>query len=398
MKVLVNTNSLLTPLTGIGQYTYQICKALREIDLENQYTYYYGFFSPELFKAEASGGEASAEQKKINFYKQLKTQLKKIPLVGPAGRELRTALSRGMQFFTSERFDLYFEPNFIPLREIYAAKTVTMVFDLSVTLHPEWHPEERVRIFKRQFAKGLQKSAKVLTATQFVKGQIIEHLKVPEEQIEVTPISCNKDIFRPGTGEAITRTFGKTTLPKDYIVFVGSIEPRKNILGLLSAYVLLPENVKKNLSIVFCGPEGWKNSAVHDFIDKNKLKEKIVFLHYISDDDLARVYRGAVALVYPSFYEGFGLPPLEAMCCGCPAIVSDIPPHRELCGDAALYAQPARPEEIAKGIEAVYQSAAERMRLREAGLARAELFSWERAASQTLQVFNRVQTRAERTA
>lgn len=387
MKIVVNTNSLLTPLTGIGQYTYQICKALRELNPEDRYTYYYGFFSPELFRSDGAQSDASPEQKKINFYKQMKQWVKKIPVVGKFGRDLRTSVNFGKQWLTGERHDLYFEPNFIPLREIFARRTVTMVFDLSVPLHPEWHPEERVKIFKRQFFKGLKKTDRVLTATQFIKGQIQEHLNVPENRISVTPISCNKEIFRPRAAEETREAALRLKLPKNYIAFVGSVEPRKNILGLLKAYAALKPALRNEVGIVFCGPEGWKNEAVFNFIRDKGLMDRITRLHYISDEDLSVVYQNAMALVYPSFYEGFGLPPLEALSSGCPVIVSDIPPHREVCGDAALYADPNDPEAIADAIRRVAEDSALRTRLKDSGLLQARKFSWESAARQTMDAF-----------
>ncbi len=390
MKIVVNTNSLLTPLTGIGQYTYQLCKALREIDASDRYTYYYGFFSPELFRSDGNKADASPEQRKINFYKQMKNWLKKIPVIGKFGRDLRTAANFGKQWLTGERHDLYFEPNFIPLREVFARRTVTMIFDLSVILHPEWHPEERVKIFKRQFYKGLKKADRILTATQFIKGQIMEHLKIPADKITVTPISCNKDIFCPRTAEERSAILSKLKVPKQYIVFVGSVEPRKNILGLLRAYAKLDANIRDQVGIVFCGPEGWKNEEVFSFIQENGLMKHITRLHYISDDDLSAVYSSALALVYPSFYEGFGLPPLEAMSSGCPVIVSEIPPHREVCGDAALYADPKDPDAIAAAIRKVFEDGALRANLKEAGLRQSQKFSWETAARQTLDVFREV--------
>lgn len=391
MQIVVNTNSLLTPLTGIGQYTYQVSKALRELDRENDYTYYYGFFSPELFRntGESASGPAGPEQQKIRFYQQVKQSLKKIPLIGPVGRELRTTFSRTLQMVAGRKFDLYFEPNFIPLPEIRARNVVTMVFDLSVLLYPQWHPQERVRIFKRHFARGLKRSDVVLTSTQFIRGQILEHLNVPAEKLAVTPISCNKEIFRPHDAEECRRFAEQNRIPENFLVFVGSIEPRKNITGLLKAFLALPERVRKELSIVFCGPSGWKNADVYKFIEENGLLEKIRFMHYISDQNLAYLYNRATALVYPSFYEGFGLPPLEALCCGCPVVASDIPPHREVCGDAALYCDPASPESIARQIERAFDSRALRGELRAKGLAQAAKFDWNTTARQTLEVFRR---------
>ncbi|MBI1979892.1 MAG: hypothetical protein HYS58_03940, partial [Elusimicrobia bacterium] len=229
MKIVANTNSLLTPLTGIGQYAYHLLSALKEVDRENEYMYYYGFFSKELSAYVPSNdpsGIQSLDQYKIRAFQKLKKHLKQIPVIGPLGKELRTLYSKTAQRLRSPHFDLYFEPNFIPLGEIKTDKIVTMIFDLSVILHPEWHPQERVENFNRHFRNGIEKSNLILTATQHVKNQIVETLKVPEEKIHVTPISCNA-LFQ---NAASLPSQNHMNLPEHFLLFVGSIEPRKNIL------------------------------------------------------------------------------------------------------------------------------------------------------------------------
>jgi len=389
MRIVVNTNSLLTPLTGIGQYTYQIARALKRIDAANDYTYYYGFYSRELFQQDVDDGAAGApavRQRTLRHYQRVKSVLRRVPGLMPVGRAARTAASHALQAVRGRRFDLYFEPNFIPLEEIRASRTVTMVFDLSVLIHPEWHPADRVRIFERQFRRGIARSSRILTSTEFVKGQIVDLLEVAPERVTVTPISCDKDVFKPRVEDwrAFDAALG---LPEHYLLFVGSVEPRKNILGLLQAYAALPPRIRDVLAIVLCGPSGWKNADVFQYAASHGLEGRIVSRPYLPAETLSGLYNRAVALVYPSFYEGFGLPPLEAMACGCPAIVSNIPTHEEVCADGVLYVDPHRPADIAGAIARPWDEPDLRQRLRAAGLARAAAFSWERAALATLGVF-----------
>ncbi len=388
-EIIVNTNSLLTALAGIGQYTYQVSRALKSVDTVNKYTYYYGFFSNDLFcrDEEKDSLRKSVKQFGLNLYKNVKTAVKQIPVVGSMAREVRTGVSKTLQKIQQRSFDLYFEPNFIPLEEIQTKKTVTMIFDLSVPLHPEWHPKERIEIFDRHFQKGLKRTDLFLTATQFIKKQMVDHLHIPQEKIFVTPISCNKDIFRPQDTSAQNLPKLKSPLPDRYFLFVGSVEPRKNLMALLKAYAMLPPPVQSQAGLVFCGPSGWMNSEVYKFIDSANLKNRVTFLKYVTDDLLAMLYARAEALVYPSFYEGFGLPPLEAMCCACPAIVSDIPPHRELCAESALYVNPHNPEEIARAMQSLLENPDQRRKLIDDGLKRSAHFDWNKTARETLKVF-----------
>ena len=381
MKIIINTNALLHPLTGIGQYTYQLSKKLKEVDAENDYCYYYGYFSKALL-----GGTNGS---RIWIVRSLKKWFKKIPLVGRWGRPLRTKANRFLQKFFRYEFDLYFEPNFIPLPEIHAKKTVTMVFDLSAVLYPEWHPKERVEVFRREFASGIARSDMVITATQFMKRQIMDNLQVPESKIAVVPIDCNKQIFGIRDPQEAERFRKQEELPEKYLMFVGNIEPRKNILLLLKAF-LMQGTSGEDLGLVFCGPAGWKNGAVFDFIRQNDLMGRIRLMHYVTEKQLCLLYNRAQALVYPSFYEGFGLPPLEAMSSGCPVIVSDIQVHREVCGDAVLYADPKSPEQMAEAIRRILEEPGLADDLRKKGLEQAAKFSWENTARETLKIFDQV--------
>ena len=388
MKIIANANSLLSPWTGIGQYTAHLLSTLKEIDTINEYHYYYGFFSqslPPIKKLDPSADRNSLEQYKILLFKNLRTILTQIPLLGPLRRNLRSWYSKMTQVGKPQEFDLYFEPNFLPVDEIKAKKIVTMMFDLSAILYPEWHPEERTRSFRKYFDQSLSKSNGILTATQFVKNQMIEHLKIPADKIYVTPICCNEIFYKPPSDQ---EQLDIKPLPKNYILFVGSIEPRKNVLSLLKAFQHLPSNYKKESTILFCGPKGWKNKEVFEFIAQNKMEPIVQFRHYVSNEELQILYNKALALVYPSFYEGFGLPPLEAMSSGCPVLASNIPTHKEICGDGVLYADPFSWEDIADKLKKIFDDSALRKNLIERGKKRAHDFSWEKTAKSTLDVFN----------
>ncbi len=386
MKIVANANSLLTPLAGIGQYTYQILSHLKKIDSENDYTYYYGFYSKELPRIPNAGEKKpiSFDQRIIQTLKGIKNILADVPIVGPMGRELRTFAFRTTQAWKGNKFDLYFEPNFLPLDEIEARKTVTMMFDLSVLLYPEWHPKKRVKSFARNFKKAVQKSDIILTATEYVKSQMNDHLHIPNDKIIVIPACCN-EIFKGS--ENLLLSENNLNIPEQFFLFVGSIEPRKNILSLIKAYQQLPDYLKKEVRIVFCGPKGWKNEDLFKYIQQNQLDDRFIFFNYIADEQLLLLYKKAIALVYPSYYEGFGLPPVEAMASGCPVIASDIPTHREVCGNNVLYIDPHSIEQLSDTMKKVIEESSLRESLKLKGLERSKNFSWSKAARATLEVF-----------
>nr|WP_256502708.1 glycosyltransferase family 1 protein [Desulfuromonas sp. KJ2020] len=174
-------------------------------------------------------------------------------------------------------------------------------------------------------------------------------------------------------------------LPSRFVLFVGSIEPRKNLLRLLQAYQLLSDRLRREVKLVLAGFRGWENREVMAIL--KKLEGDVHYLGYVTEQDLAALYNLADLFVYPSLYEGFGLPPLEAMACGCPVLVSRIASLPEVCGEAAAYLDPENVEEMTAELTRLLEDGTARGQLATKGLERAQLFSWERSAREHLAVF-----------
>jgi glycosyltransferase involved in cell wall biosynthesis len=177
-------------------------------------------------------------------------------------------------------------------------------------------------------------------------------------------------------------------LPEKFILFVGSIEPRKNLERLLTAYLQLPEAIKREYKLVLSGFAGWKNSSIMALIQK--AQEHVVFLGYISVRDLALLYNAATIFAYPSLYEGFGLPPIEAMACGTPVLVSNVASLPEVCGEAALYCDPLDVEQISGQMQKLLRDTQLQKSLVTRGHARIQDYSWENSASALKQLFKDV--------
>ncbi|MEO0145043.1 MAG: glycosyltransferase family 1 protein, partial [candidate division WOR-3 bacterium] len=335
MKILINTIPLLSPLTGIGKYILYVARELRIIDKKNQYTYYYGYFSNKL----------KTEERILmkNLIQKSKDLVKKTPLSLPL-RKLINCLTRASFKF----FDLYYEPNFIFLDKIKAKKRVLSVFDFSFHKYPDWHPEERVRFFKNTFWKSIKLADRLIVPSYFIMKEAKEEYGFNEKIMKVVYPGVDFEIFKEYSKESSKGILNKYSIPEQYILFVGSIEPRKNLKNLLIAYQSLPAYLKKEFKLVIVGFSGWKNKEIMEIFNKNK--NNIIYIGYVPDNELAHIYNRAFLFVFPSFYEGFGLPPLEAMACGCPVIVSNKASLPEVCGDSAIYCNPESPESIAEEI------------------------------------------------
>jgi glycosyltransferase involved in cell wall biosynthesis len=255
----------------------------------------------------------------------------------------------------------------------------------------------------------------VITVSEAMRGEISEILQVPPEKIFVTypapaegfgpPAGWRTQppeadaAARPGpaardarTGAAGSKRSVESGLPPTppYILFVGNVEPRKNLVRLLLAFDLLKSASGLPHELLVAGGSGWKRGPILAAWSAMRHRDAVRFLRYVPAEDLPALYARASLFVFPSLYEGFGIPPLEAMRCGTPVVVSDIPVHREVHGEAALFVDPLDPQAIAGGMRRVLEDADCARALRERGADHARLYTWERTASATLEVYRRV--------
>ena len=371
--MITNTMTLLAPLTGIGNYVHTMSSQIKKLRPEFDCSYFYGYYSKKL----------KLENQDNALYSSSTNFIRKMPAVASFARAARDSLAR----LQLRKYDLYFEPNHIPLN-IRAKKIVTTIHDFSLVLHPNWHPKDRADYFARNFLKKIHKSNVIITLSDFIRNKTLELLKDYRGEIVTIPLGYDKELFN-------TRNESKTDidLPEKFILFVGSIEPRKNLKRLLQAYMQLPENVKKDYKLLIAGFQGWKNKDIMDL--SRKADGQVEYLGYVSNENLAALYRKASCFVYPSLYEGFGLPPLEAMASGCAVVVSNVASLPEVCGNAVCYVDPASVDSIAGGLYDVLTNESLRNDYMAKGLERAELFSWEKTAIEHLKVFEKVYNRKD---
>lgn len=363
MKLVTNTIPLLGPVTGVGNYIKSLLIEFIRLRPDLTYRYYYGYFSKYL----KDGHETY-------FYSLIKS-LKKIPCLYQSLRHVKHLLA----YSSLKTYDIYFEPNFIPL-DIKAKSTVTTVHDFSFHLYPEWLPNDRREYFSANFFKRLDKSDLIITVSDYIRNEALEILNIGNDRIVTIPSGYNKKIFYRKTTDGSAK--------KNYILYVGTLEPRKNLLNLLKAYLQLPAYIRRDYKLLLAGFEGWKNREIMELLQKSK--GSVRYLGYVSDEMLADLYRNAACFVFPSRYEGFGMPPLEAMACGCPVITSNISSLPEVCGDAAYLVDPKDVENISAGIEDVLTNSGLNSVLVNKGYKWIKAFSWEKSAREHLRIFEKI--------
>jgi len=380
MEIVINTIPLLSPLTGIGNCIFHTARALGQRDRDNRYTYYYSYFSPNLI-CPAAPSDRPPEARFAALH-AAKTFLDTHHLARAAARRCAETWHRLM--IATRRFDLYYEPNYIPL-PMRARRRVTTVHDLSFHVHPDWHPSDRMAYFTSRFLKRLDWADVVTVDSEFTRGELLEIAKIDASRVRVVHLGHDRSVFRQRDPEDVARFLIAHDLPERFVLCVGSIEPRKNINRLLEAYALLADDLKREFKLVLAGFAGWRNETTMQLI--RGMSDHVIFLGYLDVDDLALCYNAATVFVYPSLYEGFGLPPLEALACGTPVLASDIPPLREVCADAAEFTDPHTAESVADSLVNLLENKGLRQKLSRRGLKRATAFSWEKTAGKLLDIF-----------
>jgi glycosyltransferase involved in cell wall biosynthesis len=259
-------------------------------------------------------------------------------------------------------------------------RQVLTIHDMAYLEGPQWYSRSYVLLYRPLYARLAPRARLVLTVSEFSKQRIVELLKVPERNVRVTPLAINPR-FRPYPLEDVQPVLQRLGVPSPYLLAVSAVSPRKNFEGIYAAWTRLADSYP-DLHLVVVGKTGLAFSGGNTTTPP---PARTHFLQDVPDDDLIRLYNGALAFLYPSLYEGFGLPALEAAACGTPVVTSNSTSLPEVMGDAAVFVDPYEVESIADGIRRVVEDAALREQLRSRGLERAKLFHWDRTAELTWQ-------------
>ncbi len=267
-------------------------------------------------------------------------------------------------------------------------KTVVTVHDMVYRAFPETVRGRTKHMLDLGLVKSMQRADRIVTDSVFSKSEIIKYYPQFRDKIRVVPCGVDTTRFHPETDAAkIAQVRAKHALSEQYFLYLGTLEPRKNLERLIEAYADFVRTHDHPAQLVLAGGKGWLYDGIFAKVQALGLEQQVVFTQYIEEGDLCALMSGALAFVFPSIYEGFGMPPLEAMACGTPVLVSDAASLPEVTGDAAVIVQPDSTASIAEGLHQLFTDAARRQRLSEAGLARAAQFSWERSAAMLYDVY-----------
>jgi len=279
-------------------------------------------------------------------------------------------------------------PDFIPPRFGARHKVIT-VHDLHFLMFPEFQTADSQRYYAGQIRRVVAEAAHILTDAEATKAALCDRLGVAPDKITVHRLGVNP-AYQPLKREAIQPVLDRLKLPDGYLLFVGTFEPRKNLTGLLDAYAALRARYPDVPPLVITGRRGWLYESIFEKVNTLHLEKQVIWLEDVSFADLPAVYNGAALLTLPSFDEGFGFPPLEAMACGIPTVVSDRGSLPEVVGNTGLLIDPDQPESLVVALHRALTDSAFRVQSSAAGLARAREFTWESTAKIVLGVYHRL--------
>ena len=377
MRIALRLDSLEHPRTGIGYYTEHLCRQLYQlpgVELE-------GIFNGHAVSGFALGKLLDKKEGDKPASKGVgdRLHLRSSPLLRamPGAYSLRQWLRdfRAVGAVSGRKFDLYHEPNFIPFR--FQGRLVVTVHDLSHLRHPEFHPVGRVRFLKKYLSTALQRADLVITDSVFTQNEIAAFFPEAANKVTAIHLGVEEGIHEVDEGPAqqVLSQWGLGF--KAYILSVATLEPRKNLVGLVRAYSRLPSHLKSVLPLVLVGSGGWNQRELLRLIESvNRGPGRVILTGRVPRQDLASLLTGARLFVYPSFYEGFGLPIAEARACGTPLLTSGFGAMAEVAGDQAFLADPF---DLSEGLEQALETMPARVPCFR--------FSWKTTAEKTLMAY-----------
>lgn len=391
MKIILATDPVFWPLTGIGKYTLELAKGLSHSNsIEDLRFFNMGRWQPieDLRQfGNKNAGKAENTGWAHKSFSMLRRSLANHKLTTATYARIAPLMFR--QRLKSFAHDyIYHSPNF--MLPPFSGKKIATFHDLSVLKYPEFHPESRVTYLRPEILRSARVADHIITDSEAVRQEIIEYFARNPNEVSVIPLASTL-VGEPADPVALDKFLTTHELTKGrFFLFVSSIEPRKNIERILDAYSALPAIFRERNPLVMTGSSGWKSTELLKRIKTLGNAGQVQYLDYSSDMDLIYLYQSAGALVFPSVYEGFGLPIIEAQSMGVPVLTSNRSCMPEVAGEAALLVNPFDVDDIRHALEQIMVDDALRRNLIRDGLHNARRFSWENTVSKTLDVYARV--------
>ena len=375
VRVGINAVPLLSPLAGVGQYTYRLIAEMQQL-LPHQPWLFYGTSWHQEIRTAAPPGVRGIHDaiKRVVPNPQVVLRFLKQARFSTGARE--------------HRINLYHEPAFLAYR--FRGPTVVTVHDISWIRHPETHPADRVREMNRVMPGVIRHAEHIVVDSDFVRQEVMGYYGVPDSRVTTVLPGVSPE-FKPIDAGRCLRALAQFNLqPGQYLLAVGTLEPRKNLSTVIAAFEQLPATLRRRFPLVIVGMNGWGMESFSDSLRHMIADGEVRLLGYVPQGDLPALYSGARLFVYPSLYEGFGLPPLEAMACGVPVIASRRASLPEVVGDAGVLVEALDERAIAQHMQALIEDDVLHASLAEAGRRRAQTFTWRKFAHETIAVYKKV--------
>lgn len=370
-------------MTGIGRYTFELAKGLRDSEFieDIKYQFLLGWADSPESLVQKYHMEKSPPAKSYSHLRQH---------LYSAARSVYRAVSPTIQgkLANAHKGYIYHSPSYV--LPYFDGRCVSTVHDMSIFRVPHYHPNHRILYQATVFKHLVKKGELFITDSEFSRNELLDFFPVSEDRVVSVPLGADP-VFQPRSVQAIARALARFDLePGNYTLCVGTIEPRKNIERLITAYARLPEDIRGAWPLVLVGSRGWNSEHIHSKINEYRREGWLKYLSFVNDIDLPLIYSGARLFAFLSHYEGFGLPVLEAMASGIPVVASKAASLPEVGGDAVLYVSPDNDEEIAHVLEATLTNDAVLQSLSIRGLQQAKKFSWGRTVNETVDAYRRI--------
>tara|TARA_R110000868_G_scaffold18003_2_gene78272 strand:+ start:22546 stop:23643 length:1098 start_codon:yes stop_codon:yes gene_type:complete len=361
MRIGLGSEALSAQLTGIGRYTWELARRLPNVA---------GIHSVKLFRegtwySQAESLLDSAQPNRARLPNTLRKLINK--------REFARRLFHGPNFFFPAQ----------------AENAVITVHDLSVFRYPETHPAQRLLQFEKEFQRSIDAARHIITDTEYIKNELVEMFGLPSSRITAVPLGVDESFFIPSSIDQDELVLEHYMLRGcRYCLCVATIEPRKGLDLAVAAFLELHEKVRKDVILVIVGASGWKNAELHRVFESASEAGVIKFLGFVDDNSLRALYRNCTLFIYPSLYEGFGLPVLEALASSVPALVSDRSCLPEVSGGVSMSVDVKNHRAFREAIEQGLDDEAWRGEAIKKGLALARRLNWQRCAEETAKVYS----------
>lgn len=378
LKIVLSVDPVQYPLTGIGRYTYELARGLELANIDDL-----KFFRGTRLLSKLQAPSDVAPMTKLSAWKghAQKSRLA-VGLYRAVNPLLKARALKGLEDYIFHGPNYYLPP--------FAGRSVVTFHDLSVYLWPKSHPPERVRYMRAEIELSLKRATALITDTEYTRQEVAKYFGWPLERIHAVPLASSP-VFRPHTFEELQPLLKSLDLKVGgYTLFTGTVEPRKNIELLLNAYALLPAAIRTRWPLVIAGYDGWNSGELHAKLRTAQAEGWLRYLGFVPGDTLPGLMAGARLFAFPSWYEGFGLPVLEAMACGVPVVCSNASTLPEVAGAAAAFHDPSDLDALVCQLGVGLEDDIWRAGAAKAGISQAAKFSWQRCAQQTLEVYRSI--------